>query len=327
MENTLLVGLSRQVTLERQLGDSQLASRVAAGVDLDWWYEFAHDGAVPSFRLSIIGGAAPVSTYSELLDGENPPGGVGAAMLAAGPLLARSPKAPAAGWFDRAIVIDGLGGLNDPYTEGEISRLSDRAFAEMMQTGVTVLRDTVMPVGNGTDNWGDYKKDVELKQNILNANPDRLILVRTAADILKAKREKKFGVLLGTQDTAMVGPDLDRLAEMKKDVPGWEHYARSVLHRFVYRADKDFEVFNLKKLTFNIETSEVQRCESPWQGAYVLARSAGIAFSSQFGEPSRDHRGWEPAYTDLHSFMKSTRHPPGKLAEFVGECLAKKAWP
>ena len=41
--------------------------------------------------------------------------------------------------------------------------------------------------------------------------------MRSAADILKAKRERKFGVVLGTQDTAMVGPELDRLAQMKKD--------------------------------------------------------------------------------------------------------------
>ena len=87
----------------------------------------------------------------------------------------------------------------------------------MVATGVTVLRDTVMPVGNVADPWGDYQKDIALKQNILNANPDRLILVRSAADILKAKREKKFAVVLGTQDTAMVGPELDRLAQLKKD--------------------------------------------------------------------------------------------------------------
>ena len=55
------------------------------------------------------------------------------------------------------------------------------------------------------------------KKNIFNANPDQLLLVRSAADILKAKREKKFGVVLGTQDTSMVGPELDRLAQMKKD--------------------------------------------------------------------------------------------------------------
>ena len=59
---------------------------------------------------------------------------------------------------------------------------------------MTVVRDTVMPVGNVADPWGEYQKDVADKQNILNANPDHLLLVRSAADILKAKREKKFGV-------------------------------------------------------------------------------------------------------------------------------------
>jgi membrane dipeptidase len=87
----------------------------------------------------------------------------------------------------------------------------------MVATGVIVLRDTVMPVGNLANSWADFQRDLEIKQNIINANPDRLLLVRSAADILKAKREKKFGVVLGTQDTAMVGPELDRLAQMKKD--------------------------------------------------------------------------------------------------------------
>jgi membrane dipeptidase len=80
-----------------------------------------------------------------------------------------------------------------------------------------MLRDTVMPVGNFADGWKTYQEDVAVKQNVVNANPDRLVLVRTAADIVKAKRERKFGVLLGTQDSAMVGPELDRLAQIKKD--------------------------------------------------------------------------------------------------------------
>ncbi|HKC03607.1 MAG TPA: membrane dipeptidase [Sphingomicrobium sp.] len=139
-----------------------------------------------------------------------------AAALAAGPALARKADA-APGWYRQAIVIDALGGVGDPYSPDEQLRLGDRAWAEMVATGVTVLRDTVMPVGNPADPWGDYQKDLALKQNILNANPDRLVLVRSAADILKAKREKKFAVVLGTQDTSMVGGELDRLAQMKKD--------------------------------------------------------------------------------------------------------------
>ena len=126
-------------------------------------------------------------------------------------------RGSASGWYDRAIVIDGLGGIGDPYSPEEQLRLSDRAWKEMVETGVTVVRDTVMPVGNVADPWADYQKDVATKHDIVNANPERLLLVRSAADILKAKREKKFAMLIGTQDTSMVGPELDRLAQMKKD--------------------------------------------------------------------------------------------------------------
>jgi membrane dipeptidase len=139
------------------------------------------------------------------------------ATIVAAPVLAKARMASSGGWYDRAIVIDALGGLGDPYGPDDAIRLSDRAWAEMAATGVTVLRDTVMPVGNVPEPWAAYQKDMGIKQQVLAANPDRLILVRTAADILKAKREKKFGVVIGTQDTSMVGGDLDRLAQMKKD--------------------------------------------------------------------------------------------------------------
>jgi membrane dipeptidase len=123
----------------------------------------------------------------------------------------------AAGWYDRAIVIDALGGTGDPYSAGGVMRLSDRAWAEMVATGVTMVRDSVFPVGNVADPWGDYLKAIDEKKDRFSANPDRLLLVRGAADILKAKRERKFGVLLGTQDTTMIGPELDRVAQLKKD--------------------------------------------------------------------------------------------------------------
>ncbi len=137
-----------------------------------------------------------------------------AAALVTAPAIAKARAKT--GWYDQAIIIDALGGVGDPYSPEEQLRLSDRAWNEMVASGVTLLRDTVMPVGNVADPWGDYQKDLASKLDILNANPERLVLVRTAADILKAKREKKFAWVLGTQDTSMVGGELDRLAEMKK---------------------------------------------------------------------------------------------------------------
>ena len=139
----------------------------------------------------------------------------GIATLVAGPTLAQ--RRAGSGWFDRSIIIDGLGGTGDPYAPNGQLRWSDRAWAETVGTGVTVVRDTVQPVGNSADPWGDYQKDIAFRQTIFGANPDRLLLVRSAADILKAKSERKLAVLLGTQDTSMVGAQLDRLAQMKKD--------------------------------------------------------------------------------------------------------------
>jgi len=152
-----------------------------------------------------------------LLDRRSMIAGMGSIAFA-GPALAKGAaggRAPA--WYRNAIIIDALGGVGDPYSPEEQLRLGDRAWSETVATGVTVVRDTVMPVGNVADPWGDYQKDVAIRHNIVEANPDRLLLVRSAADIPKAKRGKKFAVILGTQDTAMVGPELDRLAQMKKD--------------------------------------------------------------------------------------------------------------
>ena len=142
-----------------------------------------------------------------------------AALVAAGPAVAKAAAKGSGGdWFARAIVIDGLGGTGDPYNEEEgVTRISERAWSETVATGVTVVRDTVFPVGNLADSWGDYQKDIAAKHELIGANPDRLLLIRSAADILKAKRERKFGIVIGTQDTSMVGPELDRLAQFRKD--------------------------------------------------------------------------------------------------------------
>ena len=72
------------------------------------------------------------------------------------------------GWYDRAIIIDGLGGTGDPYTDEGITRMSDRGWAETLATGVTAIRDTVLPVGNVADAWAEYQKGVAEKKNIFN---------------------------------------------------------------------------------------------------------------------------------------------------------------
>jgi len=139
----------------------------------------------------------------------------GAAILVAPAVSAWS--APTASWYDQAIIIDALGSIEDPHSPNDQLRLSNRAWEEMVQTGVTIMGDTILPVGNPQNPWSIYQRDIALRQKIFDANQDRLLLVRNSADVLKAKREKIFGVVLGTQDTSMVGTDLDRLSQMKTD--------------------------------------------------------------------------------------------------------------
>lgn len=71
---TLPAARTLRASIEDHLGTSTIASTVAAGVDVRWWGEFADDARPgESFRPSMIGAAAPLKTYSDLLDGEGPP--------------------------------------------------------------------------------------------------------------------------------------------------------------------------------------------------------------------------------------------------------------
>jgi membrane dipeptidase len=139
----------------------------------------------------------------------------GLATAAAAPALAAK-AAKSAGWYRNALVIDGLGGISDPYGAPDALRLSDRAWAETRMTGISAVRDTLLPVGNHADNWQEFTANLAHYHQQLSANADRLLLVAKASDIPAAKASGKLGIILGTQDTAMVGPALDRLAEMKK---------------------------------------------------------------------------------------------------------------
>lgn len=121
----------------------------------------------------------------------------------------------AADWYRDAIIIDGLGAFADRHAPEQQLRLSDDGFAELRASGVSALNTTVGPVGNAPDAWTQMTDELESWSNILSANPDRLLAIRTAGDLRVAKASGKFGLIFGTQDTAMVGSDLDRLAELK----------------------------------------------------------------------------------------------------------------
>jgi membrane dipeptidase len=130
----------------------------------------------------------------------------GLAALAAAPALAQ-------GKFDyaKAIVIDGLGGPDDPAAEKDAVVLTPQGRAELLASGISAFNITVGDVGNERANWDNSIANIGHFGRTIAANPDVFVPGRSAADIRAAKANGRIALVYGTQDTAMVGLDLDRL--------------------------------------------------------------------------------------------------------------------
>lgn len=124
-------------------------------------------------------------------------------------------KVPTTKPYRDMLVIDGLGGISDPYApDGEL-KLSERAIAEMKASGVSAVNITILPVGNAPGGWEAMLEGIATFDQIIAANPQFLMPVRNLADFSLAKAKGKLGLYYGTQDTSMIGTKLDRLAELK----------------------------------------------------------------------------------------------------------------
>jgi hypothetical protein len=156
-------------------------------------------------------------------------------------------------------------------------------------------------------------------------NPSAL---KGTAEWWKSGRPKGPQTEIGFRDDESKAKVGGWFAGLKKEAPAWENLVNSVLHKVVLRTNqREPDIFDLKKKALAIDGTEMARCETDWQGAYVLARDAGIGLCAILGEPAAGHRGWEPAFVEIHSFMKSTRHSAGKLDAFVDGKIGEKPWP
>jgi len=115
----------------------------------------------------------------------------------------------------RSIIIDGQGAIADPYSDENATTFSARGLAENKASGITACSMTLAVVGNEPDNFEKSIAGMARYDQAIADNPNDLTKVLSAADILKAKREGKIGIIFNTQDTAMVGSDLDRIALLK----------------------------------------------------------------------------------------------------------------
>ena len=118
--------------------------------------------------------------------------------------------------FRRAIVIDGLGGLDDPWAPSpEATVMSAEGAAALRASGLTAVNQTVNEVGNQPDVWEKTSANIAGLDQIVTDNPALFIKAARAQDIRRAKAEGRVALVYGLQDTSLVGTSLDRLAVLK----------------------------------------------------------------------------------------------------------------
>jgi membrane dipeptidase len=113
--------------------------------------------------------------------------------------------------FDDWVVIDGLGMPDDPDGKEGDPKWSPRAIRQFHESGITAFQITVGQVGNEPDTWDNTLSTLSFFNRAIEANPGALMAARTAGEIRTAKSAGKVALVYGTQDTAMVGTQLDRL--------------------------------------------------------------------------------------------------------------------
>lgn len=147
--------------------------------------------------------------------------GSGSAALVAGLLGPRSlraavpPQSPSH-WaaYPNAIAIDGAGGLGGHDAYSEDYSLGPNDLADARESGLTAVLMTLAPSGRfrfGHDSFEVTVQAIARWERQLALHPDFLTAVRTGADIDRAKREGKVGLIYGFQESSPLGEDPERV--------------------------------------------------------------------------------------------------------------------
>ncbi|MFA9217931.1 MAG: dipeptidase [Sphingomonadaceae bacterium] len=126
------------------------------------------------------------------------------------PALAASRPAP--------LIIDALGSIQNPNLPA--AQLDDpasfgidaRSLADARAAGLHAFNMTIGYVFGKEDPYQKSLADVAAWNAMLSQHPHDLLLVRGAADILRARDSGRIGVILGFQNAAMMGDDIGRVA-------------------------------------------------------------------------------------------------------------------
>jgi membrane dipeptidase len=132
--------------------------------------------------------------------------------LSAAALASPAAAATAPDPIARMIVINALGGLIDPnLEEPKRAAVTPRILKDARDSGMTAVNCTIGYVAGPQEPFQQSVADIGQYDAMIRAYPKDLLKVLTAADIVRAKAEKKIGVILGFQNAAMMGDDAARV--------------------------------------------------------------------------------------------------------------------
>lgn len=121
----------------------------------------------------------------------------------------------------RPMIIDALGGIDNanlPFTRRDDSEfgIDARSMADAKASGLTAFNMTIGYVFGDGDPYEKSLADVRAWKAYIDKRADSLLLVRDAADILRARDDGRIGVILGFQNAAMMGDDARRVETFAK---------------------------------------------------------------------------------------------------------------
>lgn len=136
--------------------------------------------------------------------------------MAAAALALRARGADAPDPLRDAIVINALGGFGDPNAPEDIEgglrvEMPPRVLADTLASGLTALNITLGAYQDGPAAFETTVRELAAWDGLLRQHEAKLIKIYDADDILRAKRERRLGVIYGFQDTVALGDRADRV--------------------------------------------------------------------------------------------------------------------
>jgi membrane dipeptidase len=132
--------------------------------------------------------------------------------LAGGLALAGAARGES-GLYDRAMVIDALGGPGGSKGGGgdDPTLLSAQHLADVRASGLTALHLTVSAVGNDPAAFESTIGNLAWAERLVDEHADIFLRVRRAADLKRAKDSGRCGLIYGFQDLTPLNASLDKI--------------------------------------------------------------------------------------------------------------------